>query len=765
MAALTEEQERVADHQGGHALVAAVAGSGKTTTLVERVARLVENGVPSHRIICLMFNKSAQEAFQRRLRKRIGQLHGIPEVRTYHSIGLAMMKKLVAIGEMKPASLQKSGGRLEQQARRALNDVWKRHPRGQPYPDADLVEAMPAFITQVKATVRSPEEVFEARQYSPRMAPLIDAFKEFERISLQTRVMYFDDMIYRTVLHVIAKPSLWKLFNGYDEILVDEFQDTNEVQFSMLTGMASDGANVMVVGDDDQAIYGFRGSDVDFILKIFPEQFHDVTRYPMSTTFRYGHETCLAAANVISRNQYRTDKFPVAHPTNPDTRIHVQERISNSESGILPYLSKLQASNRLVDSAMLVRFYSQSVPYEIELMLAGVPYHVYGREPLIFVPEIAALFTALSIAEMYWTVDVEHREVFMEAILRSPSMFLPREDVRVLARKMVELSEREPWRIADPVHAYARERDVKSPGQGRRVRERADTIAMLASGALRGHPPKVIVETYLRMTSMLETIAASSVNAETAQEGAANVKAFAEMAGGMPDTRSLLDLVGPMAAFREDKPPAEPHLQILSLHRSKGLEYGTVFLPGWTAGGFPRSGEDIEEDRRLAYVGITRAQRNVVFLIPGDEGLREWIRNPGSLPRPGTTRACSDFLFDADIGLCRNVASLIRTDRDDVVITRDERIAARYVDKIGRSGIKFQTVEGAATILALKPVTPSTRISPGMRVIGPERGECEVVRLLYGPVYLLRHVESGDQFPTVIENGGWVLAPSEGDRR
>lgn len=756
MSRLTPEQEAVANHMGGHALVSAVAGSGKTTTMIERVGRLLGQGVPAHRIICLMFNKSAQLDFQRKLRRRVGASTGMPDVRTYHSLGNLMNTRLVTIGELAAAKLEKSSGRLEQQARQAVNVAWQKQKRGQDYPDPGLMEAMPSFITRVKATVRTPAQVFADLSYDPRLSLLISAFEEFELLSQQKRVMYYDDQIRRAVCHVIKNPRLWDLFNGYDEIIVDEFQDTNEVQFEMLRGIASGGANVMAVGDDDQAIYAFRGSSVTFILKEFPTQFAPCTRYPITTTFRYGHETCLAAANVISRNVMRTDKFPVAHPNNPDTRIHIQERISVQESGIVSYLHKLQEGDRLDDAAMLVRFYAQALPYELELWMANIPFHVYGRQPLLFVPEIAALFSALCIGESFWDLEVEDREVFLQALLKAPSMFLPRHEVENVARSMAKLTESQPLRVAEPIFALAAEK-MDRPGPARKLRERAETVQLIASGALRGQPPSVIVETYLRMTGMLQVIAESAINPEKAQEGVATIRAFTDMVASFSDTRALLDTLSPMAAFREDKPPQQPHLKILSLHGAKGLEYDTVFLPGWSTGAFPRQDDDLEEDRRLAYVGITRAQRNLVFLTPPDEGFRAWVSDPAALPHPGTPRMCSDFLFDADPGLCRAVARQLRDRGRGVITARDPRMAKRYVQALGRSDVVLDAVPGADVVLAIKAITSNTRIEVGMRVSSEDKGECEVVRLLYGPVYQLRQLLTNEMFPTVLSNSGWVL--------
>lgn len=751
----TPEQEAVANHQGGHALVSAVAGSGKTTTLVERVGRLVDAGVDPTRILCLMFNKSAQVAFQRKLKARLNT-PGVAEVRTYHSMGLKMCKRLVEVGAMAPAQLVTSSAQLDRQARLALKAAWRRREGEDSHPPQEAMDGFLSFMAQVKASMKPPEEVFSAGNYQPHLRVLVDAFVEFERVSSETKVMFFDDLIYRTMQVMQARPDLWVLFaSQFDEILVDEFQDTNAAQFEMVQGLATEGALVMAVGDDDQAIYEWRGADLSFILEIFPRTFAPCHTYPLTTTFRYGHETCLAAANVITRNTLRTDKLPVAHLGNPDTRIHVVERTSPSNSGIVPYLRRLHDARRLGSSAMLVRYYSHSVTFELELLAAQIPYHVYGREALLFIPEIAAMVAAMSIAENYWTIEEVHRPRFYEALLRSPTLYLEGRVCEQLGLRMMQEHEDNPRKLSQPLLEHARNIEKKAGPLAKRLRERADLLSMLSSGALARHPPKTVLGAFLKITNLMRLVESRAATVEAGQEAKANIQAFVDLADSMEDTRAFLDLIGPLAAHKESKPPAHDHLAVLSLHRAKGLEYDTVFLPSWTMGAFPRSEDGIEEERRLAYVGITRAIQNLVFLVPKDESFQEWNRDPSALPKPGTPRLCSNFLFDADIGLCRRVASAIRNGSTGELQSRDPRVATRYLQQVGVAGIHFRAVEGASRVLALRPLTPSSAISPGMRVTSEIHGDCTVVKKMYGPVWQLNRVIDNHTIYDVLANNAW----------
>lgn len=759
-ATLTQEQEAVANHVDGHALVTAVAGSGKTTTLVERVGRLVDGGVDAPAILCLMFNRSARKVFERKLRDRLKR-HTISEVRTYHSMGFRMCSRLVQVGAMAPAELVKSPAKLEQAARQALQNSWRRSHGKDSYPPQEAMDGFLSFMTQVKSAMQPAEEVFDKGNYSPELRVMVDAFAEFESTAIAAKKMYYDDLIYRTMMTMRERPELWSLFSNYEHIMVDEFQDTNAAQFEMVSGLASGGASVMVVGDDDQAIYSWRGSDVRFILETFAEEFVPCTSYPLTITFRYGHETCLAASHVITRNTLRTDKLPVAHPGNPDTRIHIVERIDAADSGVVPYLERLQQKKRLMNSAMLVRYYSQSVPTEMELLLAGIPYHVYGREPLLYLPEIGAMVAAMSIATDYWTIDPDLRDRFYEALLRCPTLYLERPIITSLAKRMRACFERSPVSIIDPILEMAQnaERNKRNT-ESMRLRSRADLLRVLASQALANHSPSTILGTFLSMTNLLDVVARQASTVEAGQEAKANIQAFVDMASSCDDTSSFLDTLGPLAAHKESNPPSTDHLAIMSMHRSKGLEFDTVFLPGWTLGSFPREGEELEEERRLAYVAITRAIQNLVFLVPSDAGFREWVRDTTALPKAGVSRLCSNFLFDAEIGACRRVAQSLRIDGLEPIEVRDPRVPARYLKLVGR-GPDIKGIAGGVNVRALYALTPSSKIHVGMEVSHEKHGLCVVERPLYGPVWMLRRHEDGGQFHDVVAGNNWfALSPA-----
>lgn len=673
----TDEQRAVIAHDQGHALVSAVAGAGKTTTIVERLARMVGAGMDPARIIAIQYNKSAQLTMQAKLRDRMAGLKA-PEARTFHSIGYGMMKKLVDIGALKPAKLETSQGMLDRYMRNALRTAWKRSNGPNAFPSNEQMDGFQQFVTRVKADIRTPADVFREGDFSVDCAPYVHALQEMDSASEKANIVFFDDLLAKTYRTLEADPSLWVLFSDkVSELVIDEFQDVNPVQYAILQGIAGSRANVMAVGDADQSIYGWRGAEVDFINKHFARDFAPCTLLRLTNTFRYGHQTALIANHIISHNLERDDKITVAHPNNPKTRVTRVPAYPKRPSGLVPLLRQAVNDQSLLKQAMLVRYYSQSVPYEIELAEAKIPFHVYGREPLLLIPEIASLVAAMSLATDYWVVPEALRARFLGALLRSPTVFAQNQIVERGAQ-MMDDALADGATAASALFELAKLAATDTRVQ-ERIRKRADVVRMLEAGGLAHQPPAKVISAYLALTDFKSTVDHSAATKSQAAEVEQNVAAFTELAGRYATTVELLDTLGPLAAHRSDKPPEHDHLGILSMHRAKGLEWDTVYLPGWSAGSFPRDHEDQEEERRLAYVAVTRAIHHLVFLHPQDDLLNDLEADLASMPAKGTKISLSPFLYDAETGLSAAASDAIAAGAQKTIRTRRADMVNRYM--------------------------------------------------------------------------------------
>jgi DNA helicase-2/ATP-dependent DNA helicase PcrA len=759
--AFTAEQQAVIDHESGHAIVSAVAGSGKTTVLVERIAHLVHGGADPAAVLVMQFNKSAQLQFAARLRNRM-KGHAVPEVRTFHSIGLGLSKRLVAVGALPPATTPK-GGVQDKFARTAMRDAWREANGQGSYPAKEDFDGFLQFLTLVKAQTRPVDEFFARAAYPPRYRVFVDAFHRFEAARLAKKYRFFDDMLWEPVLALMKRPELWSAFQRFDFILADEFQDTNEVQYELIKGLAGDRAQVTVVGDVDQVIYTWRGARPDLQLHQFAKDFTPCTRYPMSYTFRFGHAVALMATQVVVQNIHRDDKIVIAHQSNPHSTIRRIPYKDLRDSGLVRDLAPLHQSGQLRRALLLVRYYSHAVPLELELARAGIPFHTYGRAPLVYVPEIACMFAALALAANHWPIEQEMREIFLGAMLRVPTLYLPEEEVDAIAKDMASRSMTSPRSVHQPLVAHAQAIGRERANVASRLRERADAIALMASGGLANDKPEVIIGAYLRLTGFLDRVSGQFLRAEDANEAQANVKAFAALAASHESAVSLLDMLGPMAAHEEQRPPDGDHLAIMSVHRAKGLEAHQVYVAGLGDGAFPRGGEDdnAEEERRLAYVAFTRAMHELILLHPTDTVLDTHIGDLAAAPTPNEQRLASPYLYDGEIGLSRTIAEAIQGRATTEITCRDPRVVTRYLAEARISGITFKTAAGRSGAQPLRRITPHDRIRPGMGVWTERHGVCTTVRLLYGPVWSLKR-QDGEMVHEALPNNAWMI-PGDSD--
>jgi len=763
----TDEQSAVIHHDDGHALVNAVPGSGKTTALVGRMRRLVRDGMPAERLLAVMFNVDARQQYQRRLRAALGDSAALPDVRTFHSIGNAIYRRLVERGALKPAKLVTHDGTLAGRARKALNEAWRERNGDDARPRADHYASFKEFIGLAKSQIVAPADVFDEFAYASDCRPFIRAFDLFERERANRGEMYYDDMIYAPVLRMRDAPELWQLFaDRYLEIEIDELQDISPIQFEMIQGLAGKDTRMIGVGDPDQAIYGWRGSSVELITKGFAARFSPCTEYPMTRTFRFGHALALSANHLIVKNRDRHDHLVVAAPGTPATSIEHAILHPKKPSGIVEILAPHRQAGTLHQAMMLVRYFAHSIPFELELYEAGIPFFVAGRESLIFLPEVAAMVAALSIATQHWVVPEETRERFLSALVGTPATYAYAEEISLVVDRMVEEMDRgAQGRLADPLRNLACSVRANRPNIAKNLDARADLIELLVGGAYAQLKPIDAIEAYLAITSLRDTIQRQALTQEAKAERMAVIDGFLQIASRSASIEELLDTLGPMAAEDRDKPPAGDHLTITSIHRAKGLERSLILLPGWISGTFPVAIDrsSLEEERRLAFVAMTRAIDRLVFFHPADPQLEDWMKDTGAPPErnANATRVASPYLYDAELGLSQHLARAIDAGAPASLKARNADVATRYLAEVGCAGVTIQSTgpQGPAESLCPIPFNYEPRI--GQTLWHVTRGPCVVVEKVRHPVYRMKDEQETLFYDALIDNGEWQCEEGE----
>ncbi len=625
----TAEQQAVIEHYGAHAIVTAVAGSGKTSTLVAHVLRQMARGQDPRRILVLMFNRSAREDFQKKLTKAAvseGQPRPqLPTIRTYHAMGLKLYQLFAGEGLLPGYQGEPlSGPRMDFEcwkllvriAPASLQDSLKNNK-------SSWVSELTGFIDLVKSTIKTPERVFEEYEYENRKKLLLDAYHAFERWRLDQRLITYADMLYQPVMLMVQQPELvQRISNRMDLMLVDEYQDTNEVQHTLLQMIAGRRAQVMVVGDPDQTIYEFRGARPEYILRTFSEDFPNPQAYTLSYTFRYGHSLALMADHLITRNQGRGDALCVAHPTTPQTSV---ERVENNDHArwLTDKLKALQEGGRpLSDITVLVRLWSQAVTLELALLETGTPFVSEAEKSAFDRQEIQMLISLLELASgRFATLPPEQRYQKFWQLLRFPHIGIRDEWLKGLCQNL----SREEGRYGHWLMQQSqRHHEGVSDFQKNRMLERGRLWVKVEKGE--GAAARLL-KSYIAGVDLKTWLRESALDRDRAEEQLLAIDSFVRYLEKSrylaEEACSFIEELNEkrLATKTQRRKKRDKELLLTSMHKAKGLEWPVVILPGLLDKQLPCSmGEDVlsdndvESERRLFYVAMTRA-REQLYLV------------------------------------------------------------------------------------------------------------------------------------------------------
>ena len=611
--ALLNPSQREAVHHGdGPLLILAGAGSGKTRVLTFRIAALIrDRGVPPQRILAVTFtNKAAGE-----MRGRVERLVGAPIARavwmgTFHAVASRVLRRSGAPIGVDPRFLiydTDDQRAVMREVIRAL-DVDERQ-----FPPAGVL----AEISRAKNELVDPPAM-AARAETVRDEVLARLYLAYQRRLDECSALDFDDLLVRTVvLFRDHPPVLAEYQDRFRHILVDEYQDTNRVQYRLLSLLAQRHRNLCVVGDDDQAIYRWRGADVRNILE-FEQDYPDARVVKLEQNYRSTPQILDAAAAVIRHNPHRHTKalWTDNGAGDPVTLFEAFDGYDEAR-----YAGDLVRAHRTAggqpgEIAILYRTNAQSRQFEEMFLRLGVAYQIVGGLRFYERAEIKDLLAYLRIA--YNPAD--------RASLRRV-INVPRRGIGDgTLRRLEAWAEAEGGSLWDALRAHGGSQNVRAgdAGLGPQLRRAAAEFVGLVEALTRfaaDHPAREVVghaievtgyrrmleaegtdEAYARIENLDELVAvAGEIEVTT---GEATLEAFLQHLALITDVDTLQD--------RTDR------VTLMTLHSAKGLEFPIVVLAGMEEGLFPhvRSIEEeagVEEERRLCYVGMTRAQRRLIL--------------------------------------------------------------------------------------------------------------------------------------------------------
>jgi len=603
---LNDAQLEAVTAPSGPVLVLAGAGSGKTRTLVHRIAWLIqENGSHPWSIIAMTFtNKSARE-----MRTRIEKLLNTPTqglwIGTFHALGLRMLRQdWQAAGLSERFEVIDNADQLRQ-IRKSMEEL-KLDEKA--IPPKQILWRINACKDNGHRAHNLPEELSKDEVFS-----LI--YRDYEKRCQQLGLVDFGELLLRPCELLKNNQIVREHYqNKFDHVLIDEFQDTNHIQFQCAQLLSTRHQSIFAVGDDDQSIYGWRGAKVENMLgfnRIFPS----ASIFRLEQNYRSSGCILQAANAVISRNSGRLGKKLWTDQADGEL-IQIYRAYNETDeagfavSAIDASIASGKAHN---EHAVLYRSNAQSRVFEEQLIARGIPYSVYGGMRFFERAEIKNAVAYLKLA-----VNRDSDPSFDRVVNMPPRSIgnQTMESVRfIAARHGVSLWEASRLAIDD---AKTRPRSRESLKRFRAIIERIDALS-------KELPLDALVEKVIHESGLIDHYARE--RGETAISRTENLKELITAAGSYilelsresPEQRkNQLNLFLNHTALEPGPRGTEEEfdrVQLMSLHSAKGLEFKTVFLCGMEDGLFPHqlsiSDGNLEEERRLCYVGITRAMQKL----------------------------------------------------------------------------------------------------------------------------------------------------------
>ena len=604
LSTLNPPQREAVTTTEGPLLVLAGAGSGKTRVIAHRVAYLLLQGVDPEQILAVTFtNKAAGE-----MRERVAALAGPPGVdvfvSTFHSFGLWMLQQEhAAAGLPKRFAICDAGDQIAL-VKRCMREV-KVDDRAF---DAHRVLAL---VSAAKNAGKQRIAVRGEGQGDDYDLVASEVYSRYEQALRAQRAVDFDDLIAKPVA-LLAKDAAARarLAGRFRYLLVDEYQDTNVAQLELLKLLAGEARNVCAVGDDDQAIYGWRGAEVRNILR-FERHFPGAKEIRLEQNYRStGH--ILACANaVIARNAERKPKR-LFTTSGPGDRVRVVALPQEEDEArfVAEELARLRAEGRPFGHfAILYRLNAQSRPIEEALREASMPYTVHGGPAFFDRAEVRDLLAYLKVCV------APHDEVSLARIVNVPARGIGD----------ASLERVHGWAVGEGLHLFdALRRAAEVPELPRGAAERTAAFVQLVERyRARFQEGKVAeaaralvaeVDLYGHARASVQSFEAAQRKVDALDGVLRSLEAY-EARTARPSIATWLQRLA-LDSRAEEDPERDDGITLMTLHAAKGLEFPVVFLVGVEEDLLPCAGiqgeaRDLDEERRLAYVGITRARERL----------------------------------------------------------------------------------------------------------------------------------------------------------
>lgn len=626
---LTPEQQAVVAHTTGPALVFAVAGAGKTTAMVHRIERLVGEGVfPAGAVLATSFSRASVAD----LRRHLDRWPHCSAVRTatLHALGYHICRRAArqAGGPAPPPLNEGSDKEL-------LNRALARTRRLR-VPFAAELEGLEAddFLAYVGACKGNllyadldaadlppgtPARQAPAPANTPWYLPLYRLFEETRR---RAGLLTFDDLLLESWEALVRNAALLESERRpLACVVVDEFQDVNRAQSELLHLLTEPHRNYMAVGDDDQTIYEWRGASPSFLLEFGRR--YGAAEYLIGDSFRCPAAPLALANRLIAHNRRRKAKsLSLTRGFGGGVHIHREEGPEAVGARVAREVAQaLVAGVPPEGVAVLVRVYAQTVPVEHALLAAAIPYRVVGAPPFYGRPEVLTLLHYLRLGHLERAqvqeggLEPRQREKLARAwlaVYHRPNRYITRAQAETVRDRLA----RDGRGLAGALRSEAAV--GQPPWLAARLQELADTVAWLAARPADEAAHRVLRALDARI-GYRDWLRSSSANAEAGEARAASAEALIRYAQGKGSPGAFLHHMEELHARGVGTAGGGSDVTLTTIFRAKGLEWPVVIVPNLNEGVLPfatavESG-DVEEERRLFYVALTRARETVHLVV------------------------------------------------------------------------------------------------------------------------------------------------------
>lgn len=606
---LNEQQKEGVFTTEGAVLILAGAGSGKTGVLTHRIAHLIDDlGVNSYNILAITFTNKAAKEMKERVDRLVGMGADSAWIMTFHAACVRILRRYICrIGYDNNFTIYDTDDQKS-----VIKDILKRKNLDpKQYKDRTIL----SVISNAKDNLISPDDMYQSSGGNYNTMKTAEIYREYQEQLKKNNAVDFDDIIGLTVkLFNEDKEVLRYYQERFRYIMVDEYQDTNRAQFNLIRLLAGGHGNLCVVGDDDQSIYKFRGADINNILD-FEKYFNDAKIIKLEQNYRSTQKILDVANEVIKNNAGRKDKR-LWTSVKDGTKVifNVYENGYEEARGIAEDIAHRHLHDRkdYSDFAILYRTNAQSRALEEKLIEKNIPYRIYGGINFYARREIKDILAYLK------TIDNARDDLAVKRILNVPKRGIGAASVAKV----------DDYAYENDITFYVALRQAKEvPGLQRAVSKVEGFVTQIEILKSKSQYIGVgkLIEEIIETVGYSDYIDTESESDEQATERRQNIDELISKAVQYEETVDEPSLSGfleevALVADIDNLDENNDMVSLMTIHSAKGLEFPIVYLAGMEDGLFPSymsisTGDesDIEEERRLCYVGITRAKETLIM--------------------------------------------------------------------------------------------------------------------------------------------------------